>query len=404
MDSAAWNYLEIVSTLLFFVAVGLMLVRDRRRRGKKGVEFHGGIVIRRMYRGREAIDLLVRKHRRAMRVVGNLAVAISLVVSVVGFVFMVVQTATLQQAYRLVLPSVSGVTIPGPVISVPFWYWIVVVFTVMASHETLHAVFARLEGIELKNYGLMFLLALPLGAFVEFDMEKVKRLQLMKKLRIFAAGSFGNFAVAVFVFLIALASVHAANWSITTCVGFEKTIPGTPAAATGLSGCIYEIDRTAVTNTTVLDKLLNGTSAGSIIIVKTTDGEFDIRTIESPYVGGKAFIGIQNVSTKLAYSEDASSVGLVGLVPDYAVSGLLVWFRLLEWLFLISLGVGAANLLPMKPFDGGLMLEEIVFERLKDRRKAEKVAKVVSVVVAGLLVINIFVLGLVRTVVQLLLG
>ena len=404
MNSTVWNYLEIASTLLFFVVVGLLLVRDRRRRGKKGVEFHGGIVIRRMYRGREAIDMLVRRHMRAMRLIGNFAVVVSLVVSVVGFGFMLVQTATLQQAYKLVLPSVGGVTIPGPVVSVPFWYWIIVIFTVMASHETLHAVFARLEKIELKNYGLLFLLVLPLGAFVEFDMEKVKRLQLMKKLRIFAGGSFGNFAVAALAFLLALASVYAANWSVTTCVGFEKTIPGTPAAAAGLKGCIYEIDSTPMTNVTLLDKLLNDTSAGSTIRVKTTGGEFDIRTVESPDVEGRAFIGIQNVSTMFAYSNSASAVGLLGLVPDYVISGLLVWFRLLEWLFIISLGVGAANLLPMKPFDGGLMLEELVFEKLKNRKKAEKVAKVVSIIVASLLVINIFVLGLVRTITQLLFG
>lgn len=403
MNFTFWTYLEIFSTLGFFVVVGLLLLRDRRR-DKKSVEYHSGVVIRRMWRGREVIDLLVKRHKRAMELIGNFAVALSFCVSAFGLGYMILQTATLQEAFKLVLPSVTGVTIPGPVISVPFWYWIIVVFVVMASHETMHAIFARLEKIKLKNYGLLFLFVLPLGAFVEFDMNKVKRLKLMKKLRIFAAGSFGNLVVGLIVFLIGSGSVLAADWLITPCIKFNTTMEGTPAAAVGLSGCIYEIEDVRIRTITDLGNFLNDTAVGDTITITTTEGRFDITTIESPDIEGRAFVGIQNITVAFIYTENAEKFVAAGLVPEYMVGGLVVWLRLLQWLLLISLGVGIANLLPMKPFDGGLMLEEILFEVFKNREKAKSGAKLVSIFVAALLLTNIFMLGLIKTIIQILVG
>ena len=46
-----------------------------------------------------------------------------------------------------------------------------------------------------------------------------------------------------------------------------------------------------------------------------------------------------------------------------------VWMYLKEifwWIFLLNFAVGTFNLLPVKPLDGGLMLEEVLRYKLSD--------------------------------------
>src|SRR5438445_5068790 len=100
-----------------------------------------------------------------------------------------------------VLPSAGGVTVPGTV-SIPFWYWLFAIFPLIFVHESMHAIFARLEKIKIMSYRILLLLVLPIGAFVDPDMESTKKLPSVKKLRIFSAGSLGNYLLVLLVILI----------------------------------------------------------------------------------------------------------------------------------------------------------------------------------------------------------
>ena len=55
---------------------------------------------------------------------------------------------------------------------------------------------------------------------------------------------------------------------------------------------------------------------------------------------------------------------------------------LLLWIFLFSFGIGLVNLLPIKPLDGGLILEELVGGR-------KRLVKVISVAMLALLIFNL---------------
>ena len=185
--------IETISILFFFTLIGILLIKDRKK-----VEFKYGIVIRRWEKGKYVIDKFVKKYKKHIEKIGNISIIVSIIVSIIGVSFLFYLTFKLKPAFGIVLPSVGGFKYPEPIISIPFWYWIGSIFIIVASHETMHAIFARLEKIRIKSYGILLFLVFPIGAFVDPDMKMIKKLRTVKKLRIFSAGSFGNFILAFF--------------------------------------------------------------------------------------------------------------------------------------------------------------------------------------------------------------
>lgn len=376
--------LEVLSTGIFFAAVTILLIIDR-----KNIEFQYGLIIRRWKGGERAIDRFVKTHRRAIRLIGTVAVVVAVAASIFGTCLLVKVTLSFERAFGLVLPTVAGVEYPAPIVPIPFWYWLIGIFVVIGSHETMHAIFSRLERIPIKSYGILLFLPLPIGAFVDPDMKRVAKLGLVKKLRIFASGSFGNLVVACLVFLVASVSINASGYLIEDMgIKFNNTIPETPAQAAGLSGMIYQINDRPIKNRIDFIDLLNKTNPGDNLTVVTTSGTFEIETTEHPDIKGMAYVGISDISEVYKYK-----IPGLGIVSDWVIDGMFTWFRLLFWLFVLSFGVGIANLLPMKPFDGGYIFEEFFKKVFKARGKI--VSKITTAVIAGLILINMFGINLI---------
>ena len=65
------------------------------------------------------------------------------------------------------------------------------------------------------------------------------------------------------------------------------------------------------------------------------------------------------------------------------------WFQLLLiWLFIINIGIGLFNLLPLGPVDGGRMFYVAALAIFKKEDKAAKALSVVSILCLALIVIN----------------
>lgn len=379
--------IEILSTIVFFSMVIAFLIKDR-----KNVEFKYGLVIRRMKKGIKVLDNFVNKHKKIIRWAGNLAIIVGMIACFVGLYFLFKFTISLERAFGIVLPSVGGIKYPAPVISIPFWYWLVGIFVVIVSHETMHAVFSRLENVKVKDFGVIFFLFLPIGAFVDPDMNQVKKLKLVKKLRIFFAGSFGNFLVGFFIILLGIISMKMVQISIEEVgIKFTNTIPETPASTVGLKGIIYQVNNYSIKNSIDFINVINETKIGENLTILTTKGRFIISTIEHPDIKGRAYIGIANVSDAYRYK-----LFFKGLVPDYVIDSITVWSVLLYWLLLLNVSVGIANLLPMKPFDGGYVFEE--FFNIIFKKRGKIAIYISSAIVAILLLINLFGIGYIKTI------
>jgi len=342
--------LEIFSMLVFFSLVGIFLFK-----GRKSLEKHGIIFIRRWKRGLDLIDSLIRRYPKAVKIYGRIALVLGIVVMVGGFVMLLIYDVLGIKLFGLVLPTAGGYRYPGPIVGVPFWYWLIAIFIIIFVHETSHGILARLAKVKLKNYGIILLLLLPVGAFVEPDDKKLKRVKMTQKLQIFAAGSFANFITGL-IFL-GLGMLLASSVLIPSIrpyviepygVYFNGTMAGYPAHDVNLTGVITDMNSIPIKTTDNLSGLLNSTNPGTNISIITSMGNYSVITVPRPDSLAGSFIGISYPTTYYAYRQ-WSAVAL----------------QLFTWLVGLSIGVGIANLLPMKPFDGGLMLEEISARFLK---------------------------------------
>ena len=118
--------------------------------------------------------------------------------------------------------------------------------------------------------------------------------------------------------------------------------------------------------------------------IKNNNGKFVINTDKGDYtlspvnIEGNNIIGIQ--STQLT-DYKAKNLG----------TSIFKWvLELLGWLWIISLGVGLFNLLPLGPVDGGRMLPIGLSVFVKDENKTKAIWRYTSFFVLGLIIINLF--------------
>ena len=374
--------IEAISVIVFFTIIGFLVYLD-----KKNIEFNHGLIIRRTEKGIKLITKIAKKYKKFLLYLGNFTVVFGVIASILGISYFIYQTFLFKTSAGIILPTVGSYQYPGPVFSVPFWYWIIAIFIVVSAHEPMHALFARLENVKIKNMGILLFFILPLGAFADPDEKQMNKLSWMKKLRIYAAGSFGNMIVAA-IFIILLFCFNFFINSIITGDGiiFNNTIPNTGASEVELSGIITEINGTRVKSMNDFIDSMKNVKPGDTIKIKTTEGIYNVKTTENPENSTKAFIGINGVETFYVYTGLLNNIGVVSDEFIYIIS----WFRfLLFWILIINFGVGLFNLFPIKPLDGGLMFEEI----LKHYYKGENVKKImnfVSLIVLFLILFNLF--------------
>ena len=378
----------MLSVLVFFGVMAILVYLDR-----KNIEFKYGLVIRRTKKGKKMIYKFGKKHRKKLQILGNIGVIVCIVASIIGIFYLFRSSYSIlfkpeeaQQEVKLVLPSVGKMELPGFVWGVPFWYWIIAVFVVLFVHEPMHALLVRAEKIRIKSFGLLLLVALP-GAFVDPDDKQIKKVSTIKKLRIFAAGSFGNLIAAGIIMLLILGSNFLID-SIMSGEGiiFENTIEDTGAQEAGLEGVIIGINNKEIKNILDFTESIEDVKPEDVIDVKTTEGNFRVKTIPHPDDPERPFIGISKPQTLFVYKSLLEGYGIVSERILYTISWILGLFG---WVFTLNVGIGVFNLFPIKPLDGGLMLEEIVKYFYKGKN-VNYIVNGISFVIFGLVLINLF--------------
>lgn len=369
--------LEILSLVIFFALVGLFLLKN-----KKNITYKNGISVVRWKKGKEILDVISNKLRPILPLMGILSILTGIIATLVGVYFIVEFTLKFQQAFALALPSVSGVSYPAPIIGVPFWYWVIGIFIIVFIHESMHGIFARLDNVRIKSYGLITFLVLPIGAFVDPDEKQLARLSTLKKLRVLSAGSFINIVFGLLFLIFAIG--FFSSFYETGGVDFVETVEGLPADNVSLNGTIYEINGKEVKTTQDLSEILNETEPESKIEIRTSEGVYELETVARPDGQPGSYIGISNAIIH---------VDVKGNLQAY--KSVLNWFYgLLVWLHILNLGVGIANMLPIKPLDGGLFYEELFRKYFGDNGK--KLIKIVSIIVLTLFLFNIFGIPIVK--------
>ena len=280
-------------------------------------------------------------------------------------------------------PVLPGVKVPG-LPSLSFWHWIITIFIVALVHEFSHGIFARLYKLNVKSSGILALGPI-LGAFVEPDEKKLKKIPKKEQLAILSAGAFSNILLAVIIFLIISFVSAPLQERLLDFKGIEVNSlnPGFPADKSNLPVpfILSSINSQELKSLEGFVSATNKIKPNQKLTLGTDKGSFDLITTENPENKSKGFIGISDLAVKNELKQSINPF----------VGKAVLWFlRLVFWLFVVNLGIGLFNLLPLGPIDWGrmfLVLSSVIF---KEEKRAQKVWSSISFFLLMLIFINLF--------------
>ncbi|MBQ2354021.1 MAG: site-2 protease family protein [Methanobrevibacter sp.] len=279
-------------------------------------------------------------------------------------------------AVSIVIP---GVEMPGSSIYVPFVYGIIALATVLIVHEFSHGIQSIGEKIPIKSIGLLLFAVIP-GAFVEPDEEKLKSAKKTSRLRVYAAGSIANISLAIIALLLfSLISAGIPNYFAEDGIEIDRIVSDSPSDGILKEGMVLQaIDGVKINDSQSYVDTVGSFKPGDNISIQTDQGTYSVVLGKNPNNESVGFFGIQaNKHFKLV--DDS-----LGPLP-------WVLFELLDlfqWIFMLNLGIGLFNLLPIKPLDGGYMLQILLSYKMSEE-KYIPIVNALSVVLAMVIVFSL---------------
>lgn len=346
-----------LSIIIFITVVAIIVYRDR-----KNIERQFILVLRKTKRGRSLLIKISRSHPLFWKYIGNIGVVFGFAGSVYIVYSLIIAAIRKAASLALVLPSFSSETVVMPgLIAPPFWDWVISIALLVVVHEGSHGIMAAVEKVKIKSLGWGFLAIIPI-AFVEPDEKQLARKPTLSQLRVFAAGSFANIITA-FIFSLIISLFTSAFFANAVFI----TTPMEKGNETvNQTVIIVKINNYTINNSTTLKNVLEtvGPNRTINVLIKTIENDslvykdFTLKTVDS--------------ADKINIKEGYIGVKLNQTIVDYPVvkdsylryeSPLLFFRNLFFFIFLINLGVGLANLLPIKPLDGGRMWD-LLFKKI----------------------------------------
>ncbi|MFV2040619.1 MAG: site-2 protease family protein [Candidatus Hydrothermarchaeales archaeon] len=378
---------SVVLIVLFVLWILLQLI-DPKTFEKLGVERGLLTLIFRSKRGIEAIDRTAKKRENFFRRLGTIAAYISVPLMLLVFISLflsashILKTPDAPPGVAPLLPE-GLVEIEGAP-SIPLFYWLIAVISLLIVHELMHGLLARVEGIPIKSLGIFSVTFIPLGAFVEPDEEVLEKKSPMAKMRVYAAGSMGNFIGAAFaglLFLIVLMVVAPLAFT-TQGIVIQNVTSGSPAALAGISvnQTLLGIGTVDIKSIGDFREAVTQLEPETPISVSTSAGTYNIVPAgREGYTQG--FIGI-------AVGADVAAkpyiAGTVGEKRAFSIYGVVV--EGLYWVAILNFLVGLTNLLPIIPLDGGRMFALLMEQAAPKSHK--NITTVIYLVLLVLVVIN----------------
>jgi len=392
--------IHTLSVIIFIIIVAIVLLRDRKKVKRESIVF-----FRRTQRGKALLTRTGENHPVFWKAVGNVAV----ITGFAGSVFMLFVLTILainnivqpvaQPGLALVLPSLGTSALVGTgYIGVPFWFWIAAISILMVVHEGLHGIMAARERVRIKSLGLVLLAFIP-GAFVEPDEKQMKRKPVMARLRIFASGSFANFCVGavagmlILLFTGILSIPFLGNFPDYTGGMLYDVSPagvgyglaeGYPAGGANFTGMITAVNGMQVKTAEDVGRVLGNVTPGTVAIFSSTKGNYTLAAQADSKNPERGLFGFSRLFTLHSYELREEYKGMEPLIAVFVGTypfGFGGWKDiqsggLLFWIYLINVGVGLFNLLPIKALDGGLMWQAVL-EKLS-RPHAKRIMNIIT--------------------------
>ncbi|MDE1852250.1 MAG: site-2 protease family protein [Thaumarchaeota archaeon] len=363
----------------------------------KRAEFHYGIILVRTKRFQSIMDRLGA--RKVSKPTGWVLLYLMPVAAAFGFYLFLSEAAILLSArgaevasYVRTLGPLANLGLPGINPYIPVVYGWIALIVAMVIHEGAHGVIARSLGLPVKASGLLFILFVPIGAFVDVDEAAIKQAKASHSGRVLAAGAGINLVVGVVCLLILVGMVGSFSPAVSGA-GIITVAPGAPAATAGImpGDVITQMNGRNITDIgSVIGPNTTLKAGQTVNLTVYRDGRVlhfsvqlaccyvieNLRTGQNttyPYIGVGQVTGTELVSDVSTYAAPLSNLWQYVCIPTIPqcqtrvpFSDTLAGFykspfgsaapplaNLVYWLFFINFNLAIFNALPIYPLDGG---------------------------------------------------
>ena len=341
--------------VIAFLLIWTIAIVFKDRLTNHGVEVNFPLLMWKTQRLRGFIDKLANRAPRFWKAYMNVGIVISVGFMILMAVALVYSLKTLMDA-----PSVSlvipGVEVPGSPIFIPLFSGLIGLATVLIVHEFSHGILARVEKIKVNSIGLLLFAILP-GAFVEPNEEELNELNRPAKMRIYVAGSMANLtlaAIALIIMMVLSSFVVPAVFEEDGVAISRLTDDGNAIKYLSEGMVIEEINNVTVNGSDSYQNAVSTLKPNATVNIKTDQGDFSFPLKTNPMNKSLGYMGIQ-VKTNNIIAEPYDNQFYTPLLW-----GILPLSELLFWIYFLNFAIGTFNLLPMKPLDGGHLLENLL--------------------------------------------
>jgi len=370
--------------LFYLVIIALLIIK------RKNIQAQAKIIL--LYRtkfGLKFIENFTKKHHQLIILLGYIGVGAGYIglilisyVLIKNLITLLIEP-TAVSGVSLVLP---GINIPGLGI-LPFWYWILAIFIIALVHEFSHGIVARAHKIQVKNTGFVFLGPI-IGAFVEPNEKKLTKQSDIKQYSVLAAGSFSNILLALVALLLLNYAFVPLQQTMIEPTGFtfnDYYNESFPMAQANIppNTLITGINNKTTTDFFQFNEKLICLSPGDKITLTTPEKDHSLTLASNPDNPKKPFLGIKDIQNEIKVKEKYN-YGFWKFIYYF-----LNWTSgFLKWLFILSLGIGLFNLLPLPILDGGKMLQ-VFLHKIRGKKKGEKYYRKISMFFLLVLLLNL---------------
>ncbi|HZE78170.1 MAG TPA: site-2 protease family protein [Nitrososphaeraceae archaeon] len=352
---------------------------------------------------------------------------------IVGSLMVMFSNSAAREGVRSVGPQ-SNLLIPGLNPYLPWTYgWLALVITIII-HEVGHGIVARVHGIPVESTGIVLILGIPIGAFVNIEREQLMKTTLRQKSAILTAGPLNNMILAA-ICLLALYLVVSTLSPLPTRgethigVLVMSVNDGSLAKSVGLSqgSVIKSIAGKTLHSVEDLNQILRSSLGNKVNLTwQDKNGKETTRGAMLPEIvqGNKAILGvtITNVTPdpasvlqkyKSAFNKSPISLLLPPtmaqgnvpfsdlMTPKYESkilgSSFPIFANILFWLWFINFNVGIFNALPIGPLDGGQLYTSLIENKTSSRTgKIKNAPLLLTVIMTTIVIISLFLPWVIR--------